>query len=574
MPALLRAAALGAAVIALAAALSLGDPAPEAASANVPCEVATGPVGALTGAVGLGNPAGDACDAVTGPALGAAGKVLDPIKGAIGSVGQGIFEGITQWVADGASWLIGQVVAATDATTSPDLLSQGFLRSYRKMALIAASLAALMLLFAVIDSLGRGDAEGLIGVFLVNVPLAALATSAAYVVVQLLIGATDGFSAAISASTGKDAHDFFKGATEALSVAGAGAGAAAGSGGGPAGAAVGSGAGAVAVPLFVGFIGAVVAAFAALAVWIELLMRSAAIYAVALFMPLSIAAAIWPRWSSALRRTAELLIAVIGSKFVIVSVVALATSLLANAGGRVEHVLSAAALLLLACFAPFVLYRLVPFGEGAISNLYNRQSAASAGVRSVEFASSVALLRRSALTNWGQGGGDGGGAEGGSQGGGSSPAGGGRASGGRQDGGGSGGVGAGAAGGEGAGAAGAAGAAGMAAAGASKGAAAKLAGTGVAQGVGSEQTASSGSGSGAGAQSGAGRQAPPRPQSSERSSESAPAPAGGEGEAGGGEGAPAPAAQSKPPRPAGALGTAGGAGKPAGRGGGAAAGAA
>jgi len=48
----------------------------------------------------------------------------------------------------------------------------------------------------------------------------------------------------------------------------------------------------------------------------------------------------------------------------------------------------------------------------------------------------------------------------------------------------------------------------------------------------------------------------------------------GECEAGGGEGAPAPAAQSKPPRPAGALGTAGGAGKPAGRGGGAAAGAA
>ena len=290
MPALPRAAALGAAAIALAAALCLADPSPAPASANVPCEIVTGPAGALSGAVGLGNPAGDACDAVTGPALGAAGKALDPIEGAIGSVGQGIFQGLTSWVAGGASWLIGQVVAATDATTSPDLLSQGFLEQYRRMALIAASLAALMVLFAVIDSLGRGDAGGLVEVLLIRVPLAALATSAAYVVVALLIGASDEFSAAISASTGKDTHDFFKGATEALASAGGAAGAAVGSGGGPAGAAAGAGAGAGAVPLFVGFIGAVVAAFAALAVWVELLMRSAAIYVVALFAPLALAA--------------------------------------------------------------------------------------------------------------------------------------------------------------------------------------------------------------------------------------------------------------------------------------------
>ena len=56
-------------------------------------------------------------------------------------------------------------------------------------------------------------------------------------------------------------------------------------------------------------------------------MRDAAVYVVALFMPLAFAASIWPRWSGALRRTGELLVVVIGSKFVIVSIIALAAGL-------------------------------------------------------------------------------------------------------------------------------------------------------------------------------------------------------------------------------------------------------
>ena len=66
-------------------------------------------------------------------------------------------------------------------------------------------------------------------------------------------------------------------------------------------------------------------------------MRDAAVYVVALFMPLALAASIWPRWSGSLRRTAELLAVVIGSKFVIVSIISLAAGLVAENDGRVEH---------------------------------------------------------------------------------------------------------------------------------------------------------------------------------------------------------------------------------------------
>jgi hypothetical protein len=329
-----RAAILGCAVAVVTAALTFGDPNPPEAKANIACGIGVSPAAPITGALGIGNPVGDICNAVTDPILGVAGHVLDPLKKAAASLRKGVFDQITTWASDGAVWLLGEVVELTQKTTSPNLLSKGFLRQYRQMASIAVVLAALMLIFAALEGLGRGEGSMLLRVFLVNVPVAAIATSAAYVVVQLLVATTDGFSEVIAHSTAADSREFFKSAVEALGEAGAAGGAAAGTvASGPgAGTATGAGSGAVAVPLFVGFIAAIVAAFAAFLVWIELLMRDAAIYAVALFMPLAIAASIWPRWMSALRRTGELVIVVVFSKFVIVSIIALAASLLANTG--------------------------------------------------------------------------------------------------------------------------------------------------------------------------------------------------------------------------------------------------
>jgi type IV secretion system protein TrbL len=411
----LRRAALLFVVGILAAAAPLADPDPPQAKATaLPC-IGLSPAGVVGDALNIGNPVGDACDAVTDPILGAASDaVLGPLKDAASSIGKGIFNQVTSWVADGAVWLIGEVAAISEKTTSPDLLSRGFLRQYRLMAMIAAFMAALMVIFAVFESLGRGDAGMLWRVLLVNVPLAAIATTVAYVVVQLLIAVCDEMCFTIARSTGADSREFFKGAIEALAEAGASGGAVAGTSvGGPGvGTAVGEANGAVAVPLFVGFIAAIVAAFAAFFVWIELLMRDTAIYVVALFMPLAIAASIWPRWTSALRRTCELLIVVIFSKFVIVAIVSLAASLLAKNDGAVEHVLAAGAMLLLACFAPFVLFKLVPFAEEAASAAFSRQSASGSAVRTVEFANSMMMVHRLSRANWaaaseGEGGGRG-----------------------------------------------------------------------------------------------------------------------------------------------------------------------
>lgn len=384
-------------ILAAAAALADPDP-PQARATSLPC-VGLSPAGIVGEAMGFGNPVGDACEAVTDPILGAASdKVLGPLKDAASSIGKGVFNQVTAWVADGAVWLIGEVAKLSEKTTSPNLLSKGFLRQYRLMAMIAAFLAALMLILAVFECLARADAGMLWRVFLVNAPLAAIATTAAYVVVQLLIATCDGLCLAISHSAGADSKEFFKGAIEALAEAGASGGSAAEAVGGTPGAS--KAAGGVAVPLFVGFIAAIVAAFAAFFVWIELLMRDAAIYVVSLFMPLALAASIWPRWASALRRTCELLIVVIFSKFVIVAIISLAAGLLAKNEGAVEHVLAAGAMLLLACFTPFVLFKLVPFAEGAVGAAFSRQSAGGGAVRTVEFANSSMMMQRLSRANW------------------------------------------------------------------------------------------------------------------------------------------------------------------------------
>ena len=131
-------------------------------------------------------------------------------------------------------------------------------------------------------------------------------------------------------------------------------------------------------------------------------MRDAAVYVVALFMPLALAASIWPRWSGALRRSGELLVVVIGSKFVIVSIISLAAGLIAESDGRVEHILAASALMLLACFSPFVLLQLVPFAEGAMARAYGRRSAAggtSGG--GAQLLSNTQMVRNMARSNWG-----------------------------------------------------------------------------------------------------------------------------------------------------------------------------
>ena len=108
----------------------LAQPFPPPAQANIACEAASAPAHALTGgigaitggAIGGGNPVGEACNSLTN---GVVGAVTAPITSALKGIGSGIFNQITGWVTEGATWLIGQVISAIDQTTTPQLTTRG-----------------------------------------------------------------------------------------------------------------------------------------------------------------------------------------------------------------------------------------------------------------------------------------------------------------------------------------------------------------------------------------------------------------------------------------------------------------
>src|SRR6185437_12087549 len=116
---------------------------------------------------------------------------------------------------------------------------------------------------------------------------------------------------------------------------------------------------------FLAFLIAFLMIGAAFALWIELLLREAAVYVVVLMLPLAFAALAWPARRIWAIRAVELLIALILSKFAIVAVLSLGGAAIgASAGhGSLTGLMAGTVLIMLATLSPWALLRLVPLAE-------------------------------------------------------------------------------------------------------------------------------------------------------------------------------------------------------------------
>jgi hypothetical protein len=122
-----------------------------------------------------------------------------------------------------------------------------------------------------------------------------------------------------------------------------------------------------------------VAVIAGLLLWVELVVRASLVYLLVAISPLGFAATLWPAARGFLRKTIEILIAVIASKFVICVALAIGVAALSGAGdaGSGQSVAGSAGaslgtllvgtvLLGLAAFSPFIVLKLIPVAEGAL----------------------------------------------------------------------------------------------------------------------------------------------------------------------------------------------------------------
>ena len=323
---------------------------------------------------------------MAGAVTGAAGHVVSSLVGVGFSA---VFDAAGQWVASGAVWLLGQVGRAMSATTTVDLTSQWFSAHLSVMVTLSAALVLPMVCCATIQALYRQSAAMLARTFLVQLPLALLLTGIAVELVQMALAVTDTLSAQVLASSGVDTTNILSPVSSFLVGVGV---------------LVDPG-----VPAFVVFIGGLLVAIATLVLWLELVVRAAAVSVATLFLPLALAALVWPAVSHWCRRLADTLVALILSKLVIAAVLSLAAGALAGGlgfgatggdGGGFAAVVTGIALLVIATLSPFTLLRLIPAIEaGAVSHLesarHRMASAAQAPLRGRNLALDMAQIVKS-----------------------------------------------------------------------------------------------------------------------------------------------------------------------------------
>ena len=272
-----------------------------------------------------------------------------------------VLNGLSQWVASGAEWLLSQIGNVLISTTTIDIGASWFHQHYVVMTALAGGVVLPLLLVSTMQAVYRQNAGQLIRAFFVQLPLALLLGVVAIQIVILCLSATDAMCTAVAGGSGSDVTALLAGMSNGLVAA------------------LGDPTMATFVLLLVGLL----VAAAAFVLWLELLVRAAAVYVAVLFLPLALATLVWPSVSHWCRRLVETLAALILSKFVIVATLSLAASAVSSgtaggsaggdsdgAGSGFASVLAGGALLVLSTFVPFAILRLIPMVEaGAVGHL-------------------------------------------------------------------------------------------------------------------------------------------------------------------------------------------------------------
>jgi hypothetical protein len=289
------------------------------------------------------------------------------IGGSVASSGfESVLSGISQWVASGAEWLLNQIGDVLSSTTTVDVGATWFRTHYGQMTALAGVVILPMLLASILQAVVRQNPGQLIRTFLLQLPLALLLAVVAIQAVILSLSATDAMCDAVAGGTNADVNSLLTGVTSGLV----------------------SSAADPTIASFVLLLIALLIAVAAFVLWLELLIRAAAVYVAVLFLPLALATLVWPAISHWCRRLVETLAALIISKFVIVATLSLAAGAISSGtagsgdhGSGFSSVLAGGALLLMATFVPFAILRMIPAVEaGAVAHLDGLRQRGTAAV--------------------------------------------------------------------------------------------------------------------------------------------------------------------------------------------------
>lgn len=279
-----------------------------------------------------------------GELLGAGGKLL----GGAGTVAKvvsvaTILAGLAGWVTAAANAVLAETASVIGTSTRPALESSWFSASYWRMAEIGLLLTVPFLFAACVQGILRSDPSLIGRAALGYLPLAVLGITVAAPMTTLLLSASDGLSTLVADAAGQAPG-------AALAKLGVGTGALAG----------------LSVSTFIAFVVGFITVAATLTLWVELLIRAAAVNVIVLMLPVVFAALVWPARRVWAIRSVETLVALILAKFAIVAVLSLgATAIDHGSIARPAAALVGVTLVMLAAFSPWALLRLLPLHEMA-----------------------------------------------------------------------------------------------------------------------------------------------------------------------------------------------------------------
>ncbi|MYS21247.1 hypothetical protein GTW78_13725, partial [Streptomyces sp. SID4948] len=334
-----------------------------------------------------GAPSSDPCDLIRGPARdyctkgnpGAPAKGTNPVDSLdpLTSLGKGC--------ATAAAWTIGKLSTAVTRTTQVDFTNTAFLRQYAVVFAASTILTLVLWLLAVAKRAVRGvplteaitEAVGFLW-------LTVLASAFTPLILYTVVSATDAVTDVISSGTKSNTDVFFGSFSGALTKG-------TDIGGGP-------------VMLILVSLVSVVAAGV---LWLELVIRAALLYVGALLGTAVYAGLVDKNMWHNVRRWAGIMIAVIMVKPVIVIVLGLAGALSSSDNGpdAFSAVVSGLAIILLAIFASFMIYRFVPgFGDDVVNLRNGRKSAGGQSGAAAVISSPATLVKQGIKTHSARGG--------------------------------------------------------------------------------------------------------------------------------------------------------------------------
>jgi hypothetical protein len=273
-----------------------------------------------------------------------------------GDIAAGVLDQLAAGIADGGAFMMRKTARMIQRTTTPALTARWFRERYDEMRRVAVLFAALAFLAAVITAIVTRNGNAMLMTVGLRLPLAFGLTAALCVITQMAVEVADTIAADFATSFQTDSAAVMRtGAHGLLGLVAVG--------GSP-----------PVVPAIIAIVLALFGIASAFVLWLELLVRDAGIYVVVFLAPLVCAAMIWERCVPLLTRTLWILFALIMSKPLIVALMSLGGSGLADGVPEqgLSVVLTVLVLLLLSCLTPWALLSLVPLLEGYSSHRARR----------------------------------------------------------------------------------------------------------------------------------------------------------------------------------------------------------